>query len=125
MKTLMLDLDPTSPNYGDILIDNHNMKLGCGEDYIRQKLRTSLKLVYGEWFLDTTVGLKYFETVFVRSPNLSTIESMFKAAITDSYGVSEITDFNMDFVKGSRELIINFTVKTIYDTSLTISERLP
>ena len=113
MKDLALDLDPASPTYGDYLIKNHSFQIVDGIDYIIQKLYVALRFVYGEWFLDTTMGIKYFDSILVKNPNMATVESVMKSAIMGSYGVTEITAFEMDFDKNARTLTLSFTVNTI------------
>jgi hypothetical protein len=124
MKNIMLDMDPNSQYYGDLLVENANLQLTNidEKDFILQKLKVNLKFVYGEWFMDTTKGIKYFENVFTKPVNRATIESIFKSAIAASYGVVSITDFTLTI--SERTLMLSTTVQTTAG-ELSLIEVLP
>jgi hypothetical protein len=124
MKDIMIDLDPSSVNYGDILIENKTAKLCTGVDYIVQRLRANLKLIYGEWFKDSIKGIKYFESILIKNPNMSVITSIFKSAITSSFGIVSLDKFEMDFNPSGRSLTIYADV-TSTEGEASISETLP
>jgi hypothetical protein len=82
-----------------------------------------LQFFYGEWYLDTTMGIKYYENILIKNPLLNEVESILKAAILETPGVSDLTNFSLEY-DGSRQININFTVNTI-EGSLTLNEVIP
>jgi len=115
MKDLMLDL-----NENDLLIANFDLSIVDGLDQIRQKLQIRLQFFYGEWYLDTTQGVKYFDEIFIKNPTLARIQSILKSVITDTPGVNELLSMTCDLDKTKRQLSVTFTVNTIYG-DLTMS----
>jgi uncharacterized membrane protein (Fun14 family) len=100
----------------DLLISNYDLSLVTDKDYLVQKIKIRLLFIYGEWFLDIEDGLKYYEIIWVKNPNIALIESAIQATILDIEGVINITQFSTSFSNANRELTINATINTIYGT---------
>lgn len=121
MKDLLLDLLEN-----DLRVDTFNLSLVDGLDYIRQKLQIRLQFFYGEWFLDTTQGIKYFDEIFIKNPTLSRVQSILKAAITDTPGVNELLKMECSIDNARRKLLVTFTVNTTYgNTTMSTGVSLP
>ena len=69
-----------------------------------------LKLILGEWFLDTRLGVDYFGTAFVKNPNLAAVEAMIQAAILDTPGIARIVRYSQVFDRTARSLSITCTL---------------
>jgi hypothetical protein len=109
----MIDLK-LETTYHDLDIANYDLVLVDGVDQVRQKLENRLQFFYGEWFLDNTKGVKLYETVFVKNPNLSLIASLFKSTILDTRDVNTILEYNQTYDASLRKLAIDFKVNTTY-----------
>jgi len=109
MKDLALDL-----NTNDLLVQNYDLSLADGIDQIRQKLKIRLQFFYGEWYLDTTQGIKYFDEIFIKNPTLSRVQSILKSVITDTVGVNELLSMTVNLDNTKRQLTVNFEINTIY-----------
>lgn len=97
---------------GDIEIANNQFSLATGSEEIRQRLKQNLKTFLGEWFLDTTIGVPYFQIVFDKSSPSSLIDDVFKDAILKTKGVVEIVEFKeLDLNVGTRELTVDFSYR--------------
>lgn len=72
------------------------------EEHVEQRIRT----LQGEWFLDTTLGIPWFDEVFQKPANVPLIESLLIQEILGTPGVIRILEFNMDLDKGTRVLIV-------------------
>jgi len=70
------------------------------EEHLEQRLRT----VQGEWFLERTIGLPYFDEIFTKPSNIQLIEALFIQEILDTPGVIRLLEFNMDLNKQTRTL---------------------
>lgn len=96
----------------DLLVTNNSLNLNMGSNAIRQHLRTKLGLFLGEWFLDTTVGVPWFRDVLVKNPNFVVIQDMLKDQILSTPGVIALERFDFDYVSGTRNLSLDFTVSS-------------
>jgi hypothetical protein len=111
MKDLCLDL-----NLHDLKINSqlHDLTIVSEKDYLIQKIKIKLLFIYGEWFLNVDDGLKYYEIIWVKTPNLPLIESAIKATILEIPEVISLTRFSMNLEL--RTLTLFITMNTIYGT---------
>lgn len=95
-------------NTHDIIIDDFDLQL-CEDDlYLIQKLKIKFLFFYGEWFLDITQGIKYYEEILIKDPNISTIDNMFKLTIMEDGYFSSIIEYQSDFNLQKREFSVSF-----------------
>jgi hypothetical protein len=83
-----------------------------GRDRVAQKIAITLRMWFGEWFLEQTRGMPYLETIFVKGTRLSTIETIIKTQILSVEGVNGIDTFVMELNRQTRVLLVNFTCNT-------------
>jgi hypothetical protein len=96
---------------GDIQITAGEPALTSGIDAIRQHLQMRLSTFRGEWFLDPTVGVPYFDDVFKKNPDLTILNAVFTKAILDTPGVLSLTTLSFD-LKTDRTLDVTFDAMT-------------
>lgn len=88
---------------------------------IGQHVRQRLKTFREEWFLDTTVGVPWLREVFGNAYDPALAESVVKAEILDTAGVTQIDGFAVSFDRVTRGLIINgVEVLTVYDQTVSV-----
>lgn len=89
---------------------------------IGQHIRQRLKLWAGEWFLNTAAGVEWTRYVLGRPPSEMPIaESIIKAEIAATPGVSEILEFSAVYDRASRGLRIErCQIATVFDDILDI-----
>jgi len=108
MKDLKLEIDSHDLFFntkGDIVfIEN--------DEYIQQKLKIKLRFFFKEWFLDSTKGVDFYDTIFKKGTSLSTIDTLIKATIAEVEEVIEILSYSSNFV--NRKFSVVFNIKTIY-----------
>lgn len=93
---------------------------------ISQRLKQRLKFFYGEWFLDKTKGLPWFQLIWVKGTKAELIEAAFIDMIIGTDGVTSLQSFDdLDLDSATRKLSVKFDVKTINGETLTINEVLP
>ena len=110
MTTLALDMDPSSSTYGDILNTNGGVSLlNGGAAEVRQLVKTTLGVYYGEWFMDTTIGLDYFGTILVKNPDMGAINAMILDAILSVPGILQVISYSFTPDYLTRQLTIKFT----------------
>jgi hypothetical protein len=81
---------------------------------VAQNISNRLRMIYGEWFLDTRLGVPWFENVFVKNPDMSAVDIIIKSVISETPEVTGITAYSSAINKGLRKLTIAFQVSTIY-----------
>lgn len=116
MKDLALDLDTH-----DLSLVNYDLGLVDGLDHVRQNLKIRLLFIFAEWFLDSTQGIRYYDLIAVKNPDMAIVDSIFKATILETLEVISLTEYTSDFDARARQFTMSFTAKTIYgDVTLTI-----
>lgn len=83
-----------------------NLALASDTLAVGQHVRQRLSTFEGEWFLDTTAGVPWLDEILGKAYDPALAESVVKAEILDTDGVTEITSFSVSFDRASRGLII-------------------
>ncbi len=78
-----------------------------GVEAVRLRLTSRLKFFKGEWFLDKRQGMPYFEAVFVKNPDLSLVQSIFRRALLATPGVLSVARIVTTFDRASRSFVID------------------
>lgn len=86
--------------------------LTVGLDSIRQATTIKLLTFLGEWFLDKTLGVAYFQEIFVKSPNFGAIKEEFRTQIQKVVGILSVTSIEMIWEPKTRKLTVTFTADT-------------
>jgi len=105
MSSFQLDND------GDLLVTNNRLTLTTGAEAVKQHLQSRLRTFLGEWFLDTSIGVPWFQEVLVKQPSFQVIQSVLKSIIVDTPGILELTFFEFDY-DNSRELTLEIEALT-------------
>lgn len=103
---LALDLDPNSPNYGDLLVVDGDLVLVTGAEEIRQNIVQRLRVFLGEWFLDINDGIPFFQQILVKNPDQGKIDDLLINRVTGTPGVVQLLDFAFKALPNSRGLSI-------------------
>lgn len=109
-KTNDLYLDAT----GNIATVTNAQAVG---EHVRQRLQT----YSGEWFLNTDVGVPWLSEILGQRYNPALAESVVKAEILRTEGVTGISSFSVSFNRDTRGVIIkDVTVTTIFEEDVRI-----
>jgi len=109
---------------GDISIIEGVIALNDENTAIAQHLRSRLRTFFGEWFLDISVGVPYFEQILIKNPNPVSVDSILKKEILETDGILELLTFDLDLNPTTRELTLTFQARTITG-SVDFSEVIP
>ena len=116
----------------DILLDKftHDLDLSTkdivlidGKERLLQQLKIRLETIHGEWFLDTTVGVEYYEAIWVKNPNLTIINAIIKKVILTTEDIVEVMTFSSSLNAAERKLTISFTAMTTFGI-ISFSEKI-
>lgn len=95
----------------DLDVTNGNVTLVSDYDAIAQHLSIRLQTFLGEWFLDSQIGVPYFEEIFIKNPNKLVVETRFRQVIEGTPGIDSIVGFNYNFNGSTRALSVSFEAK--------------
>lgn len=95
---------------GDLDLFNHELFLVTEVDQVVQHLEIRLKFFLGEWFLDTTKGIPYYDEILIKRYEVSGIESFIKSQIINTPGVTKLISFDLNLID-NRGLRVNFTIE--------------
>lgn len=102
-------------NDGDISISNGKISLTKN---VSQKVSIVLKTFKGEWFLDESIGIPYFQSILGKKLSKEEIDSIFKTQILNVDGVYKILSFSSSLVNKQYQYCVSIlsnenTVETI------------
>ena len=103
---------------GDLAIVDDALSIVDGEEALRQHLLIRLRFFLGEWFLDSRLGVPYFDSVLVKNPNLVLVRGIIRQAILTTPGVDSIESFDFTYTNATRRMELNFTVRRSDDGTL-------
>lgn len=83
-----------------------------GAERISQQVKVTLLAFLGEWFLDTSFGVPYFESILVKSPDRASIEAVLRARIRAVPGVDRVRRLDLDIERELRILRVTFDADT-------------
>lgn len=79
----------------DIAYENGKMKLTKKSDEVVQRVRTRLRRILGEWFLDVTSGMPYFDGKMLGGKDYNYIKLTINAEVISTDGVQSINAINI------------------------------
>lgn len=118
MADLSLDTTPTSPGYGDLLIVDGDLVLtrdadARGAHAVLQDILCRLRTFAGEWFLDNEIGVPYYQTVFIKNPDMAVVNGALKDEILGTPGVLSLDFYESREDRRFRRLTVSFHVTTV------------
>lgn len=97
------------PDTHDLDIVDGDLLLGAD---VAQAVKIRLLAVRGEWFLDRTAGIPYYEQVLVKNPNLSHVDALFRQTIVETPGINQLLSFETDFDANTRTYTVTWSADT-------------
>jgi hypothetical protein len=83
-----------------------------GAQAILQDVWLALGFFEGEWFLDETVGVPYFQAILVKGPNMDQVRSIYREKILSRRGVLTVLALTLDLDRPARTLAVAFRLNT-------------
>ena len=105
---------------GDLDVSTGDFVTLTGPEYAAQKIRQRFQFLLGEWFLDTTLGVPWFEDVLIKNPNLELIKSIFRDEILNVPGIVGVKSIEAMFTPSIRTLSLAYVA--VYTTGATLQE---
>ena len=112
---LALQRDGSAP--ADVHLDGTgSLAVVRDAEAVGQHVGVRLMAYQGEWFLDKTAGVPWFRELMGGAYDAALAESVMKAVILDTDGVTGINSFSVRFDRSTRGLsAYNISVSTEYD----------
>ena len=117
----------------DLLLDrDHDLALVGGDlalateerQQVAQHIKQRLLAIQGEWFLDLSVGLPWFNTILGKHRSLDIVESLLRDQIEGTPRVAQLTSFLLEIDETrERTARVDFSV-SISGTGTLISSEL-
>ena len=117
MKDLLLEQRGTN-----FVVEDHRWRFTKTRlEYLSQKIRHTISVFLGEWFMDRAIGIPYIPGENVeKSMHRRMIETALQVRIGEVEGVEKFLNFSSRLDKASRILTVDFTVQI--DTGETYSD---
>lgn len=91
---IALAIDASNPVVGDLYLENGTVRLTNSLiEEVAQELYVRLRIFQGEWFLDATIGIPYWQTILGQKTPIGIIEQIFRRVITTCPGVASLDSF--------------------------------
>ena len=94
----------------DIVIGSYDLPVVRGIDLIRQRLKQRLLTILSEWFLNTEIGLPWFQELSQKGIDDDRVTALIMRVIAETEGVDEIVEFELDLNRRDRRLQVDFRV---------------
>ena len=105
-------VDALNPVAWDLTLDATGNLLFVTDELeeLRQRLTHRLRSFRGEWFLDTRLGVPYFEDILVKNPRRELVTSILREVILKTDGVASIKTFTLDIDNATRAATVRADV---------------
>jgi hypothetical protein len=92
----------------DLEISNADLVIITQKDALRQFLKQRLQMFFGEWFLDSSLGVPYFQEIMTKQPAFEAVDAIFKRQILETPGITQLDEFNLEYDNVNRTLSLSF-----------------
>ena len=101
-----------NPETNDMIFVNGGCPVTVAQqDIVAQRLKITLQTFLGEWFLDTDLGIPYFQQILTKVRNKSTVDAIFQKAILADPGVLEMVEYESTLSANVRGFDLSFAVR--------------
>jgi hypothetical protein len=124
MADLALDLNPLhvgQSGYKDLLLNGNDLCLTSdayalppviATNPVLQNVLQRIRFFLGEWYLDNTQGIPYFQQILVKNPDQTKIDAIFSNIILGTPGVTQLSSYSFTVNRTTRVLTISFNAIT-------------
>ena len=97
---------------GDVVVENGRYVFIAGGDERAQHMQSRLRTFLAEWFLNTALGVPYFEQILRKNPNPIIVDSVIKREISESPGFVSLLEYESVLDPANRLLTVDFQSET-------------
>ena len=92
----------------DIFVENQDLALTNTVNEVKQDLSIRLQFVFGEWFLDNTVGVPYPQIIFEKNTDISTVYYLFRDEIKNTDKIKKIKSLVITPDEKNKSISVSF-----------------
>jgi len=100
----------------ELLADGQSVTIE-GSEYAVQKIQQRLQFFLGEWFLDTSLGVPWYERILVKNPDLRFVQGILRDEIAKVPGIRDVQSVEASLDLTTRRLTIAYQAQW-YDATL-------
>ena len=103
----------------DLYIDaaSLDLQLVTGVDAVVQALKIRLAFIFQEWYLDGVQGVRYFDYMQQKNPDIGLVDSVIKTTIIETPDVLELLAYRSEYSAAQRRMSVTFEVNTVFGTT--------
>ena len=105
----------------DLVLTNGDLTLVTGSAAIAQNVLQQLQFFLGEWFLDNTQGVGWFQDILVKTPNLDVVNATIQNTILAVPGIIQLLAFTLQYTNSTRQLAIAFQAQCTNGETISIT----
>lgn len=118
---LVTAVDSDNDTVNDLYLENGTVRLTADiKEEVAQELSIRFQSFKGEWFLDPTAGIPYFQSILGLKVPTAIVSQILRSVITGCPGVSRLDTFTMSQDTGARFSSVSFTC-TLLDGTILVS----
>lgn len=115
-----LKIDPSTL---DLVLENGDLVLVEDLAAISQSVRTRLRFYKGEWFGDLDVGVPWYQTIFLKAPDLNAVRTALRSCVAGTKGIVEVLTFDLTLTPSTRTASVVFSARADTGELLTFDEK--
>jgi len=96
----------------DLTLSNGDLVLVDRVDAIQQHVKQRYLFFFGEWFLDNTKGVPYYQSIFVKNPNLDLIDATLRNVALQTPGILQLNSFDFGYDNATRTISPSFQAES-------------
>lgn len=98
---------------GELVFAGGSLETVSGKESIRQSVECRLRTVRGEWFLDGSLGVPYFDGILgAKNPKLEAARAILRQEILATPGVTGLVSLTTSFDASNRSLTVAFVASS-------------
>ena len=112
-----------NPITNDLFSEDGKVGFVDANDEVVQRVKTRLRRILGEWFLQTTAGIPYFNGDMLGGKNRQYVLLVIKAEILNTIGVQDILALGITYNSETRKATVDVTI-VVNAVSYSITEEI-
>lgn len=105
----------------DATLLNTDLRFTETDDEVKQRITIALQFLYGEWFLSTSVGIPYTQTIFeLNADELNVASAIIRKALKNIEGVETIDELDLSLDRDARKLTVSIVVNQTVSVEVII-----
>lgn len=97
----------------DLTLKNGDLQLVDGGNWVQQSIKQNLQTLLGEWFLDTTIGLPWFDEIMQKGTSENRIKQLLIREIANTQGVEKLNSLIINVDNRTRRGTVTFEVQAL------------